>query len=287
MKATNLQLVDLFNAGVSSFEASVILGIIESNVVRRWRKLGLSPQGNKESQLSGLKRHSESMKGKKVSEIPGLNQMKRGKPRAKADWNEEIIKSTSGKFALVEYLGEKKANIVCIECGAIMTRHIKKGRSYICDCCKFISEQKHKTEVEKMYSTKWKTCPCCFEEFETIYSTQIYCSKKCKTKARNFGNHIERAIHYGVKYDTSVTLPRVIAKDNSICYLCGEKVDKRDRRWGSSGPLYPSIDHVVALKNGGTHTWDNVRLAHIICNSYKRDLSDEKLIMQEVQNAKV
>ena len=38
-----------------------------------------------------------------------------------------------------------------------------------------------------------------------------------------------------------------------------------------AGKNYPSIDHVNALANGGTHTWDNVRLAHCECNRRKSD----------------
>lgn len=34
---------------------------------------------------------------------------------------------------------------------------------------------------------------------------------------------------------------------------------------------YPSIDHVIPISKGGTHTWDNVRLAHHHCNSIKKD----------------
>lgn len=37
------------------------------------------------------------------------------------------------------------------------------------------------------------------------------------------------------------------------------------------GPLTPSIDHVIALKNGGNHVWSNVQLAHAICNIIKND----------------
>ena len=32
---------------------------------------------------------------------------------------------------------------------------------------------------------------------------------------------------------------------------------------------YPSIDHTVPVSKGGTHTWDNVQLAHFYCNRVK------------------
>lgn len=46
--------------------------------------------------------------------------------------------------------------------------------------------------------------------------------------------------------------------------------------------MYPTIDHIVAMANGGGHTWDNVQLAHAICNSYKRDLSENEEISTAV-----
>ena len=46
-----------------------------------------------------------------------------------------------------------------------------------------------------------------------------------------------------------------------------------DNSWnGYFGAYSPTVDHIIALKNGGTHTWDNVQCAHAICNSNKRDL---------------
>ena len=35
--------------------------------------------------------------------------------------------------------------------------------------------------------------------------------------------------------------------------------------------MYPSIDHVKLLARGGLHEWSNVKLAHRICNSIKKD----------------
>ncbi|MDT2396282.1 HNH endonuclease [Enterococcus avium] len=31
------------------------------------------------------------------------------------------------------------------------------------------------------------------------------------------------------------------------------------------------MDHVIPISKGGTHSWDNVRLAHRHCNAIKRD----------------
>ena len=51
-----------------------------------------------------------------------------------------------------------------------------------------------------------------------------------------------------------------------------------------AGDNYPSRDHVVPLAKGGTHTWDNVKLAHFRCNTLKRD-NMPKLELAVMENA--
>jgi hypothetical protein len=51
----------------------------------------------------------------------------------------------------------------------------------------------------------------------------------------------------------------VMARANSVCALCGKKVEPSDA----------TIDHIVPLHNGGTYDIDNLQLAHRSCNSSK------------------
>ncbi len=52
----------------------------------------------------------------------------------------------------------------------------------------------------------------------------------------------------------------IIARDNGTCYLCGCKPAGRDL----------TLDHVIPLVRGGSHTADNLRVACRSCNSSKR-----------------
>lgn len=56
-----------------------------------------------------------------------------------------------------------------------------------------------------------------------------------------------------------------------ICNICEQKIDRRLRK-----PNFyaATVEHVVPLAHGGTHTWDNVRPAHAICNFKKGDALD-------------
>lgn len=126
-----------------------------------------------------------------------------------------------------------------------------------------------------------KVCACCGAVFHNEYPNAIYCSDKCRRRTHDkrrrkvkprTSSIRKRCRKYGVYYDPSVTSAKVFERDGYICQICGKPTDSSDTSWGIIGPNAPTVDHIVALANGGTHTWDNVQCAHAICNSYKRDL---------------
>ena len=88
-------------------------------------------------------------------------------------------------------------------------------------------------------------------------------------------NHKRRAIKFGCAYDPSVTREKLIEKYGLVCAICGGKCDPNDKSWGSFGALYPTLDHIVPMSKGGSHTWDNVQVAHMICNSKKGNYMEE------------
>ena len=59
--------------------------------------------------------------------------------------------------------------------------------------------------------------------------------------------------------DTGITLDIIYARDKGICQLCNKPCMRCDA----------SIDHRIPLSLKGTHTWDNVQLAHFNCNAQK------------------
>ena len=106
------------------------------------------------------------------------------------------------------------------------------------------------------------------------------CSLECKKeKARRItrilhkgrrDSHRHRARKLGLAYDPSVTLKKLVERDGLRCAICGEMCDWNDHSWSKySGPMYPSIDHIIPMAKGGPHVWENVQVAHIICNSEK------------------
>lgn len=61
--------------------------------------------------------------------------------------------------------------------------------------------------------------------------------------------------------DEDISRQAVGDRDGWICGICEKPVD----------PARSSIDHVVPLSHGGTHTWSNVQISHPGCNSQKKD----------------
>lgn len=207
-----------------------------------------------------------------------------------------------------EYLGDwaggnTKASFRCLKHGIIVHRYIgavMNNNGIRCEICRaehlreywktktvygsreeYLSElakQKEEREQAKHESRKRiVVCDVCGKQFVTYNPQQKRCSTEC-VKAHKRGkqpskNHRKRIRMYGGEYDRSVTLKRLIERDGLRCKICGEMCDPNDHRWSKwFGPLYPTLDHVIPLSKGGGHTWDNVQVAHAICNSTKRDL---------------
>ena len=97
------------------------------------------------------------------------------------------------------------------------------------------------------------------------------CAKPHKDRAtaerdRRKGARRRSVISSGEKIDVLVVADR----DCWVCHLCNEPIDQ-SLQWPHPGAL--TLDHVIPLapyspeNEPGTHTWDNVRAAHSLCNS--------------------
>lgn len=86
------------------------------------------------------------------------------------------------------------------------------------------------------------------------------------------GHWKQRATRYGTTdFDDTITLKKVIEKYHGICQICGMKVNPFDVENGHIKRMYPTVDHIKPLSKGGSHTWDNIQLAHMCCNAGKCD----------------
>lgn len=117
-------------------------------------------------------------------------------------------------------------------------------------------------------------CKNCGTEYcieTTGYNSKQYCSEKCmKRWVMRIKNDRRIRRMKARQHDTDITLELLFKKDDGVCYLCGKQCDWNDvDADGNAQGNYPSIDHVRPLSKGGTHTWNNVRLACRSCNNAK------------------
>jgi hypothetical protein len=190
----------------------------------------------------------------------------------------------------------------CPWCG--ITFHGDHARAKYCsEACHYAARSKPET-----CSVHYFTCPWCKNLYTSQRAGRKYCSSECawrtlyprylvqprsnrcidcgaeytQTHGRNQRcapcvNMRAEAIHQRSKAlrrqrqrtnGPSEVISRqfIYERDNWTCYLCGTSVDRHS---SPLDPLYPTLDHVMPLALGGTHTADNLRLACRACNMAK------------------
>lgn len=128
-------------------------------------------------------------------------------------------------------------------------------------------------QIERRLATRvCKNCGITYTIASTGYDSEKYCSEKCmKRWTMRIKNDRRIKKMQSRKHDTDITLEKLFKRDGGVCYLCGRVCDWKDMVDGNAGDRYPSIDHVVPISKGGTHTWGNIKLACRKCNWKKGD----------------
>jgi len=67
---------------------------------------------------------------------------------------------------------------------------------------------------------------------------------------------------------------RLAAERGPYCGVCTFWIDMRLE--GVRSPDAPTLDHIVALADGGTNAWENLQLAHARCNRRKSSEYDRQ-----------
>lgn len=117
-----------------------------------------------------------------------------------------------------------------------------------------------------------KICPYCNNTFTTEYDYKIYCNYRCERRALRLRWETKRykLIKINGNRDKGITLKKLLIRDNYTCYICKKPIDMSDYTLKDNyfifGKKYPTIDHIIPLSKGGTHTWNNVAIAHMYCN---------------------
>lgn len=216
--------------------------------------------------------------------------------------DDEVAELLSKAAPTLAYIGGYVNNatpmiVGCRVCGAEFTRTfggiVNRGHTSCPECRRREAEERQAAQRYKKNSkaelakerrrakihamsdigqVEMNVCPVC----GAFTLRPKFCSNKCRHKAEYKRRELirDRKIKDAM-VDKDITVEGLYKRDGGICYLCGKpcRLDDYVIRDGQKqcGDWYPSIDHVIPLAKGGMHSWDNVRLAHRICNSLKAD----------------
>lgn len=246
----------------------------------------------REDQKNMLRRIRRANEGKTYSPIRSHSGIKT------IEYIQNRVNTKSSKMI---YLGgytndQGKIYIMCSDCGNVFSRSTRilrpsSQKTIQCDYCNnlllTIKANEKQTELQEAEERKarikaerelqkilshYRICKRCGKQFQADRN-QVYCSKLCYKRQANSDKEHLRRIRIKSKPHDTISLELLYKRDNGKCWICNRLCDWNDKyiKNGAqvTGQNHPSIDHVVALSIGGTHTWDNVRLAHMKCNTDK------------------
>ena len=226
--------------------------------------------------------------------------------RSHLEWSDEDIQNRiNTKSSKIIYCGgytnsKSPMYVYCDDCGQPFkwnAKGLRERDTIRCDNCRHllfdIRKKERVQEIQERKETKQqeiiqrrkeekalremllqKTCQRCGKKYKANKINQLYCSTRCRNRQHDANKeHLRRLRIKNGNHDNISTI-LLAERDNNICWLCKKKVDwndfiVNDKGNFLSGQNYPSQDHVIPLANGGSHTWDNVRLAHCKCNTEK------------------
>lgn len=180
-----------------------------------------------------------------------------GRPR-KYCTNECCYDAEKQKKRII-YTGKRETN--CLRCGKPLPKY--KTRFCSTACSRGSGEQV-------------KTCIVCGKEFTTTRSRTLTCSELC-SKRNYYSKKVGKTERYkDITIDKDISIAKLAIRDGGICQICKKPVQWDDKREINgrvlAGNYYPSVDHIKPISRGGLHSWDNIQLAHRICNSLKSNI---------------
>lgn len=287
------ELYELCESGLTEYEIAKRFNCSRRVITRRKSEYGIV-YGRGHTPANKKANHDPSRRGRGRCNFQRVNDPLE---KREADFIKRLASDPRTK--MYEYVGgyktkRDKLTIRCRKCGELKTTSpsalfSNKYDHHVCFNCMRIEREKAREERiaawkehEAAEYAKDKVCETCGRVYHSTSDTSRYCSLKCKRKRRDC-NHRGRARYYGVEYDQSITWRSLARKlGHCNCEICGQPCDTNDTRWGLIGPLYPTVDCIIAMSNGGGYVWENVQLAHAICNSAKRDLIEQHEIEKAV-----
>lgn len=121
-----------------------------------------------------------------------------------------------------------------------------------------VGRQKPRRTLTERLPFPPRICQTCGDRFEPgMSAARKYCGKTCKPSGRIAGSVNKRP-----------WVEKLGNEDGWECWLCNEPVDP-GLYWPA--PFAGSVDHVTPVSHRGTDERSNLRLAHLRCNTRRKD----------------
>lgn len=189
------------------------------------------------------------------------------------------------QFKIIEYIDKNDVSVECIVCGN-KREHLQSKNAIDGNVClecrkqKTQKKKKRKSEInaqlrnvrEKIKRVEYLEKRITIEYNKKLRHENAINNNRARQKTEQLRR--EGRIKNNGAVDKDITLERLFDREGGQCHICGLLCNYEDYKITEEGyfivgKFYPSIDHVVPLSKGGTHTWNNIKLAHISCNSWK------------------
>lgn len=275
------------------------------NDIRELRKAGLSVfdirtiTGKDPKTISSVCRDS----GLTMTEWEKQETIRRDQIRKTHTWawvSEYISEKSEGRLEYVSGYSNMDSYVMvkCLHCGEVFRKSMGSFRSgrplcHICHYDPVVEQRKKEREAQKQKEkelrrieketqllvqfgrgrqTSFNLCGC-----GAIISNKATRCEDCRRAWKNKQRPSDEKWNQ-IRKNTDA-LRRIYDRDGGICYICGLPCNYDDFYYKNGafciGAKYPTIDHVIPRSKGGQNTFDNFKLAHMICNSLKGDSYDE------------
>lgn len=185
------------------------------------------------------------------------------------------------KLKRLGYVKEQQKGecIYCQKTFEVSPLNSEKQR-YCSSKCRVYHYYEKNPDKKPKRKTYTKQCDYCNEEFETTSKINSFCTKEHRNKygkVSGWQKHNKRMIaaRKNGQFDADIDIYKLIERDGGQCYLCGDVV-LFELHYNDA--KYPTIEHVIPIAKGGTHSWDNVKVACRDCNNRKSTMTDEEYL---------
>jgi len=164
-----------------------------------------------------------------------------------------------------------KAVSPCSWCGREVettVRMLESGKRFCSRACKDAARQA-KDKQARLEAKSERACRHCGGTLsKAMRSDAVFCSERCNSAAHGLKRGNGRV---GPGRRREIERAYIISRDQGRCHICGARCR----------PDEVTLDHLIPLAEGGTHAPENLRVAHLSCNTSKgaREANDQLMLV--------